>query len=68
MSLFVKPRLVVFAAATVLALAGCGRRGDLEAPDAAAVQTPANDGMGVRKANPKIVAPKKAFVLDPLLQ
>jgi predicted small lipoprotein YifL len=67
-SLISKPRLALLAAAALLALAGCGRRGELEAPDAAAVQTPAKDDMGVRKANPKIAPPKKDFVLDPLLQ
>lgn len=68
MSLLSKPRRIVLVAAALLALAGCGRRGDLEAPAAAAVQAPANDGIGVRKTSPKIAPPKKDFVLDPLLQ
>ena len=61
-----KPRLALLLA--VLALAGCGRRGDLEPPNGAAVQTPASNDMSVHKANPKIAPPKKDFALDPLLQ
>lgn len=70
MSLMSKPRGIVLVAASVLALAGCGRRGELEAPPSPnAVQTPqAKDGLGVHKASAKIIPPKKDFVLDPLLQ
>lgn len=61
------PRLALLLA--VLTLSGCGRRGDLEAPpDPAAVQTPAANTGSLHKANRKITAPKKDFVLDPLLQ
>ena len=63
------PRLALLLA--VLALSGCGRRGDLEAPpNPNAVQTPApqKTEMSVHRANPKITPPKKDFVLDPLLQ
>ena len=61
------PRLALLLA--VLALSGCGRRGDLEAPSGAAVQTPqGRKEMSVHRANPKITPPKKDFVLDPLLQ
>ena len=64
-----KPRLAVLAMAAVLALAGCGRRGELEAPpNASAVQTPAKSELGAHKASARITPPKKDFVLDPLLQ
>jgi predicted small lipoprotein YifL len=51
------------------ALSGCGRRGDLEAPNANAVQ-PTNDkhDLQVHRPSQKITPPKKDFVLDPLLQ
>jgi predicted small lipoprotein YifL len=64
-----KPRLVLLVAA-VLALGGCGRRGDLEPPpNVNAVQTPqGKSDLSVRRTVPKITPPKKDFVLDPLLQ
>jgi predicted small lipoprotein YifL len=70
-SLISRPRPALLVAAAVLALSGCGRRGDLEPPpNPAAVQTPApaKTEMSLHKANPKIAPPKKDFVLDPLLQ
>ena len=66
MSLMSKPSLALLVAATLFVLAGCGRRGDLEAPDA--IQAPAKDDLGAHKSNPKITPPKKDFVLDPLLR
>jgi len=73
------------AAAVLIALqsAGCGRRGDLEPPDASAPQanaTAAQSNAGathaandrhsfeLHRTNQKITPPKKDFVLDPLLQ
>ena len=64
------PRKALLTAAALLALAACGRRGDLEPPSAAvASPTPANGhGLDVHRANTKIAPPKKDFLLDPLLQ
>ena len=63
----------VAALALGVALAGCGRRGDLEPPGApearAAPQIGASDeatGLKRRKRIP-IAAPKEGFLLDPLL-
>ncbi len=68
MSSLSKPRQVLLVAA-LLVLGGCGRRGDLEPPNANAVQTPqANNDMNLHRTPPKIAPPKKDFVLDPLLQ
>jgi len=60
----------VLLVAVVLALGGCGRRGDLEPPpNVNAVQTPqTNNDLSMRRTVPKITPPKKDFVLDPLLQ
>jgi predicted small lipoprotein YifL len=55
-------------ALAVTAVAGCGRRGDLEAPNAAAVQSPAKSELSIQRPSQKITPPKKDFVLDPLLQ
>ncbi len=56
-------------ALALLALAGCGRRGDLEPPSAAVVQAPENKrSLELRRADHAIAPPKKDFVLDPLLQ
>jgi predicted small lipoprotein YifL len=65
-----KPRAALMAAAAALVLAGCGRRGDLEPPpDPSAVQTPVNKhDLQLHRTSQKITPPKKAFVLDPLLQ
>jgi predicted small lipoprotein YifL len=65
----VKPRVALILAAT-LALAACGRRGDLEPPpNPNAVQTPANrHEIQFNRPDHKIAKPKKDFVLDPLLQ
>ena len=69
MSLMSKPRLAPLAMAAVLALAGCGRRGELEAPPSPnAVQTPAKSELGAHRTSARIAPPKKDFVLDPLLQ
>ena len=70
---FFQPRLALLVAASVLALSGCGRRGDLEPPpDGSAVQAtkpadPAEGGLQVRKSNPPISPPHTPFLLDPLL-
>lgn len=52
-----------------LGLAGCGRRGDLEIPGAAAktASAPAGRLIARPKSATKPVAPKKSFLLDPLL-
>jgi predicted small lipoprotein YifL len=63
------PRLALFALA-LLALAGCGRRGELE-PPSAALATPAPENrhrVDFHRPDPKIAPPKKDFVLDPVLQ
>ena len=78
-------RVVMLAAAAVIALlmAGCGRRGDLEPPNASATQSSAtatqpnasathaaNDAHNfqLHRTTQKITPPKKDFALDPLLQ
>jgi predicted small lipoprotein YifL len=65
-----KSRAALLAVVAALVLAGCGRRGDLEPPpNPNAVQTPANShDFQTHRTDQKIVPPKKAFVLDPLLQ
>ena len=70
MSLSPKPRAALLAVAAALVLAGCGRRGDLEPPPSPnAVQTPANNhDFQPHRVSSKITPPKKAFILDPLLQ
>ena len=68
---FSRARVALSVAACVLALSGCGRRGDLEPPpDPAAVQTPApqKTDLSLHRTQRKIEPPKKDFVLDPLLQ
>ena len=58
---------------TALSLAGCGRRSDLEVPGVPAAKAASNTGSIVpgasaqSKSRTKPVAPKRAFVLDPLL-
>jgi predicted small lipoprotein YifL len=78
-------RIALLAAAGLIALlsAGCGRRGDLEPPDASVPQAnatasqpngaathAANDrhSLQLHRSTQKITPPKKDFVLDPLLQ
>ena len=70
MSLMPKPRVALLAVAAALVLAGCGRRGDLEPPPSPnAVQTPVNNHkVDFHRTSTKIAPPKKAFILDPLLQ
>jgi predicted small lipoprotein YifL len=61
---------VALISASLLALGACGRRGDLEPPQAA-VATPTAENrhnLDVHRASQKIAPPKKDFVLDPLLQ
>jgi predicted small lipoprotein YifL len=77
-------RVALLAAAALIALlsAGCGRRGDLEPPDASAPQSSAtatqpnatathaaNDrhSLQLHRSTQTITPPKKDFVLDPLL-
>jgi predicted small lipoprotein YifL len=64
-----KTRLALTLAALV-ALAGCGRRGDLEPPSAAvASPTPENrHSLDFHRTDNKITPPKKDFALDPLLK
>ena len=62
--------LFALLAALALSLEACGRRGELEpAPDPTAVQKPADPDASpqIHKSIPKIMPPKKPFVLDPLL-
>ena len=61
---------VALIAASLLALGACGRRGDLEPPQAAvATTTPdSRHNLDLHRASQKITPPKKDFVLDPLLQ
>jgi predicted small lipoprotein YifL len=59
-----------FIAAALVALAACGRRGDLE-PPGAALATPAAEtrhSLDLHHASQKITPPNKDFVLDPLLK
>ena len=64
-------RVVLLAAVALIALqsAGCGRRGDLEPPNASATHA-ANDAHNfqLHRTTQKITPPKKDFALDPLLQ
>jgi predicted small lipoprotein YifL len=63
-----KARLA-FTAAALVALAGCGRRGDLEPPSAAVASPPENrHNIELHRTDHKITPPKKDFVLDPLLK
>jgi predicted small lipoprotein YifL len=63
--------LFALVAALALGVSGCGRRGALEPPpDPSAVQkstTSSNGEPAGRQKIPPITAPKKPFVLDPLL-
>ncbi len=70
MSFSSKTRVALLAAAALVALGACGRRGDLEPPpNVNAVQTPPNKhDFDFHRANQKITPPNKDFVLDPLLQ
>jgi predicted small lipoprotein YifL len=62
-------RAALVAAAALVSLSACGRRGDLEPPTANAVQTRAkNPSFEVHRPSEKITPPKKDFALDPLLQ
>ena len=59
----------VLATAALIAASGCGRRGDLEPPSANAVQnSTGKHDLGTHRQEQVIKAPKKDFVLDPLLQ
>jgi len=63
---------MIGALAAALALAGCGRKGPLDLPPAAAAtgeQQPASNGGQVQGGKPAAAAkqPKKHFLLDPLL-
>ncbi len=60
---------LIVAALSVICVAACGRRGDLEPPSASAVQKPDDKhGLQVHRASQKITPPQKDFVLDPLLK
>jgi len=53
----------------LLALAACGRRGDLEPPGALASPAPSDKHhLDLRRPSTKITPPDGAFVLDPLLK
>jgi predicted small lipoprotein YifL len=68
LSLSPKIRAAFVAAAALVVLAACGRRGELEPPQAAAL-APANPrSVEIHRADPKITPPNKDFVLDPLLK
>ena len=70
-------RTVLVAGLVTLALAGCGRRGALEAPPSAAAAAPAEGqqagtlpspvGAPRRTRGAGFVVPNRSFVLDPLL-
>ena len=75
-SLFKTTRVLGMIALTGLALAGCGRRGDLEAPPGAPTAAEGDterqigvgnpiDGVPVRRD--KIVPPRDPFILDKIL-
>ena len=64
-----KRRAILLAAAALIAVSGCGRRGDLEPPNASAVQNAGGKhDMERRRESQTIKPPKRDFVLDPLLQ
>ena len=65
-----RSRAALFAAAALLSLCACGRRGELEAPPSAnAVQTPADKhNLDLHRTSRTITPPDKDFVLDPLLK
>jgi predicted small lipoprotein YifL len=64
-----KSRAALVAAAALLSLCACGRRGDLEPPSANAVQKPQDKhDLQIRRPNQKIAPPDRDFVLDPLLK
>lgn len=54
---------MLLALAGTLSLSGCGVRGNLEPPPEVA-----NDSNGANPGKPGEPAPKKGFVLDPLLR
>jgi predicted small lipoprotein YifL len=62
-----RPVLVV-ATLAALAVSACGRRGDLEPPNASATQTPANNHALALHRVEKITPQHQSFALDPLLQ
>ena len=62
-------RAALLAAAALVLLCACGRRGDLEPPGAEAVQKPGDrHSLEVRRPSSAIAPPNKDFVLDPLLK
>ena len=64
-----KSRAALIAAAALVALCACGRRGDLEPPTANAVPTPANkQSLDFHRTSQKITPPTGDFALDPLLK
>ena len=69
MSFSSKTRLALSVAA-LLALAACGRRGDLEPPGAAVARhaPDSRHNLEFRRPDRTIAPPKKDFVLDPLLK
>jgi predicted small lipoprotein YifL len=65
-----KTRAALIAAAALVSLCACGRRGDLEPPSAAvASPTPeSRHSLEVHRVDHTITPPNKDFVLDPLLK
>ncbi len=60
---------MIVAALAALSISACGRRGDLEPPNASATQTPAdNHHLELHHTTQKITPPNTSFALDPLLQ
>jgi predicted small lipoprotein YifL len=71
-SRFLRRALVIAVVAAAVGVAGCGRKGPLDAPDAAvkaaqATTQPADATTTTTKAS-SIAKPDKKFVLDPLLK
>jgi predicted small lipoprotein YifL len=66
-SRFLSRVVVVAAVVAVVGLAGCGRKGALEAPPGAAIAPATTSTDGTTK-NDGIAKPDKKFVLDPLMK
>ncbi len=70
---FLRRAVVIAVVAAAVGLAGCGRKGALEAPAGAAVAPATTSTDGTQPADTKsktdgIAKPDKNFVLDPLLK
>lgn len=61
-------KIIALAAVAALALAGCGVRGSLDAPEGAAADPTAKADSGMGKPEGATGKPHKPFVLDGLLR